>query len=244
MPLVRPACPSLLPRAPAHGALLACVVLGTVAGPAAAQPVDLQAELALASALTDRGLAVFAPRPTLQLALGASRGRWAVSLAASQRIGGSDQPRVAARLSHYRPLDDDWQLDAGLSWYTYPGEAYARAYDRVEAGGGLAWRDVLSIGLTAIDYRAWPGRRGGLQWALDLGLRWPIAGGWSATASAGEADLPPYPQRRYRYGGLGLAWQSAGWRVELGRLGADGTARRWLGAGAAARWSALVAKNF
>jgi hypothetical protein len=151
---------------------------------------------------------------------------------------------VLGRLSHYRPLDDDWQLDAGLSRYLYPGDGYAGIYDRSEAGLGLGYRDLLSVGVTAIRYPAWPGRRGALQWAFDIGARWPLAGAWSATASAGQADLPPYPRRRYRYGGVGLAWQADGWRVEFGRLGADGTARRWFGSGADTRWTGLVAKDF
>ena len=222
----------------------AAAALALVAGSAAAQPLQWQGQLALASELTDRGLSVYPRRPTLQADGQVARGHWSLAAAASTDLAGRGEHRVLARLSHYRSLSDDWQLDAGIGWYGYPGERWARAYDRIEAGVGLGFRDVLSLNLTAIDYRAWPGRRAGLQWALEAGLRWPLGAAWSATASLGQADLPPQPDRRYRYGGIGLAWQQGDWRLELNRLGADSAARYAMGDAGRARWSALVLKSF
>ena len=216
----------------------------TATSPAAAQPLQWQGQVAVASELTDRGLSVYPRRPTLQADGQVARGHWSLAAAASTDLAGRGEYRVLGRVSYYRSLSDDWQLDAGLGWYGYPGDSWARAFDRHEAGLGLGFRDVLSLNLTAIDYRAWPGRRAGLQWALEAGLRWPLSEAWSVTASVGEADLPPLPDRRYRYGGIGLGWQHADWRLELNRLGADGTARRYMGNAGRARWSALVLKSF
>jgi hypothetical protein len=236
-----PAFGTVAALAPAFGTAAA---LALVAGTAAAQPLQWQGELALASELTDRGLSVFPRRPALQAAAQVARGRWSLAAAASTDLAGRGEHRVLARVSHYRSLSDDWQLDAGLGWYGYPGDSRARAYDRTEAGIGLGFRDVLSLNLTGIDYPAWPGRRAGLQWALEAGLRWPLGDAWSFTASIGQADLPPQPGRRYRYGGIGLAWQQGDWGVELNRLGADRTARHLTGEAARARWSALLLKSF
>lgn len=214
------------------------------ATPAFAQPLHWQGQLALASELTDRGISVFPRRPTLQADGLVARGRWSLAAAASTDLAGRGEHRVLARVSHYRSLSDDWQLDAGLGWYGYPGDRRTRAYDRTEAGVGLAFRDLLSLNLTAIDYRAWPGRRAGLQWALDAGLRWPLGDAWSVTASVGEADLPPQPDRRYRYGGVGLAWQQGRWRLEMNRLGAGRAARYLAGEAGRARWSAAALVSF
>ena len=224
---------------------MAAVALAGSAGSAAAQPLQWQGQLALASELTDRGLSVYPRRPTLQADGQVARGHWSLAAAASTDLSSNGRHRVLARVSHYRSLSDDWQLDAGIGWYGYPGDRWARIYDRTEAGIGLGFRDLLSLNLTAIDYhRAWPGRCGGLQWALEAGARWPLGDAWSLTASLGQADLPPQPDRRYRYGGVGLAWQRADWRVEINRLGTDGAARYAFGDAARARWSALVLKSF
>jgi hypothetical protein len=234
-------------RAVWPGALLALIsgaMLALAAGAAAAQPLQWQGQLALESELTDRGISVYPRRPTLQADGQVARGRWSLAAAISTDVSGRAEHRVLARLSHYRSLSDDWQLDAGIGWYGYPGTSWARAYDRTEAGVGLGFRDLLSLNLTAIDYRVWPGRRAGLQWALEVGLRWPLGDAWSLTASLGQADLPPQPERRYRYGGIGLAWQQGDWRVELNRLGADSAARYVSGDAARPRWSVLVLKSF
>ena len=228
----------------ARAAAVAAITAFTAIPPASAQALQWQGQVAVASELTDRGISVYPRRPTLQVDGQVARGRWSLAAAASTDLAGRGEHRVLARLSHYRSLSDDWQLDAGLGWYGYPGDRRARAYDRTEAGLGLGFRDVLSLNLTAIDYRAWPGRRAGLQWALEAGLRWPVGDAWSATASLGQADLPPQPDRRYRYGGVGLAWQHGDWRLELNRLGADSAARRALGDAGRARWSALAMVSF
>jgi hypothetical protein len=241
--LVPPLEPALLPLR-AGAALVAIAASCVPATPAAAQPLHWQGQLAVASALTDRGLSVYPRRPTLQADGQVARGHWSLAAAASTDLSGRGEHRVLGRVSYYRSLSDDWQLDAGLGWYGYPGNGWARAFDRREAGVGLGFRDLLSLNLTAIDYPAWPGRRAGLQWALEAGLRWPLGDAWSATASLGEADLPPLPDRRYRYGGIGLAWQHGSWRLELNRLGADSVARRFMGDAGRARWSALVLKSF
>jgi hypothetical protein len=215
------------------------------AGGVGAQPLQWAGQLAAATELTDRGLLIGPRRPTLQAGLTAAHDQgWALSLSASTPLGALRQGRVLAQISRYRRLSDDWQVEGGLAYYAYPGDATAGNGNRWELQSGASYRDVLSVGLTALHYPAWPGRRAGLQWAVDLGLRWPMAAGWSVTASLGRADLPPVPQRHYRYGGLGLAWQGDAWRLELNRLGSDATARRVMGPAGQSRWSATATHQF
>lgn len=248
MPLSRP--DPVLRTTPALPAMV--LAAATLAAPAAAagSTVQWQGELALASAITDRGLLVGPDRPALQAQLagslpGAAGSGWSAGLAASVQGRDGRHRRRLVWLSTYRPLDNDWQAGAVLGDYAYPGgDAGARAFDRSEAGVHLAWRDLFTAGVTAIHYPAWPGRRAGLQWAFDIGARWPLGGPWSLTASLGRADMPPLPERRYTYGGLGLAWESGDWRLQLDHLGTDAAARRRLGESARARWSVLAVRNF
>lgn len=230
---------------PGVGRGLGLVMLVLTSGGAVAQPLQWVGQLTAASELTDRGLLIGPRRPQLQAAVTAVHDqRWALSLSAGAPVGSLNQGRLLARIGRYERLSDDWQLDAGLAYYAYPGDAEAGNGDRWELQLGTGFRDVLSLDLSAMHYPAWPGRRAGLQWALDLGLRWPLGAGWSATASLGHADLPAVPQWRYRYGGLGLAWQGPAWRVALNRLGSDATARRVMGLAGQSRWSATVVRPF
>ena len=232
---------TLVPRPPG----LAALALWLLHLPGAAQPISGTGELAAATELTDRGLLVGTDRPVLQAAytLVLDR-RWTLGLTSSLPLGEPGQRRLLASLGRYDTLSDDWQLDTQLAYYGYPGDAHAGEFNRWELQVGGSYRDVFNLGLTALHYPAWPGQRGGLQWALDLGLRWPLAGGWSATASLGRADLPPLPRLRYTYAGLGLAWQAGDWRLELNRLGSDARARRIMGPLAERRWSASVSWAF
>jgi hypothetical protein len=224
------------------------VALGLVwlaAGPAGAQDLQWTGHLAAATELSDRGLVVGPRRPTLQASLTAALDqRWTLGLSASAAPGAAREGRVLGQIGRYQRLSDDWQVEAGLGYYAYPGNPRAGKGDRWELTAGASWRDLFSGSVTALHYPAWPGQRAGLQWALDLAGRWPIAGGWSATASLGRADLPVLPDRRYRYAGLGLAWQDGRWRVELNRLGSDATARAVMGQAARPRWSASALVQF
>lgn len=234
--------PRTVPTHPVGRRVAAVAALLAGAG-AGAQPLQWTGHVAVASELTDRGLLVGPRRPSLQAALTAVHNqRWTWSFSASVPSGHERQGRVSAQVGRYERLSDDWQLDAGLAYYAYPGDTVAARANRWELQAGAAYRDLLSLGVAALHFPAWPGQRAGLQWALDLGLRWPLAAGWSATASLGQADVPAQPRWRYRYGGLGLAWQTADWRLELNRLGSDDTARRVSGAAADARWSATLTR--
>jgi hypothetical protein len=207
--------------------------------------VEWQGELAAASELIDRGLAIGPRRPLLQAQVSGYFGAsWSASLAASVQDNRLDNTRVLARLGRSWSLSNDWQAEAGLGYYAYPGDARYRSFDRSEFGVSASFRDLLSLGLTAIHYPAWPGSRAGLHWAMDIGLRWPLAENWSATASLGRADAPMYSSVRYTYAGLGLAWQQGAWRAELNRLGASASSLRWAGDLAQWRWSATIARNF
>ncbi len=215
------------------------------AGQASAQPGPWSGQLAAATELSDRGLVIGPRKPTLQASVtGVIDRRWILGLSASAPVGYGRQGRLLAQVGRYAPLSDDWQVEAGLGYYGYPGDSVAGRGNRWELTAGASWRDLFSGNLTALHYPAWPGQRAGLQWALDLAGRWPIAGGWSATFSLGRADLPVLPDRRYSYAGIGLAWQADGWRFEFNRLGASATARAIMGQAAQARWSASTSVQF
>lgn len=221
------------------------LVLAETTSACRAQPIEWQGELAAASELTDRGLSIGPRRALLQAHVSAYfAGSWSASVAASLQDGHFRNSRVLARLGRSWALSNDWQAEAGLGYYAYPGDERYRRFDRSEFGVSAGYRDLLSLGITAIHYPAWRGSRAGLHWATDLGLRWPLAEAWSATASLGRADLPPDGSRRYSYAGLGLAWQQGPWRAELNRLGASSSARRMVGELAPWRWSATIARNF
>lgn len=225
------------------GLVLGLALLG--AGPARAQALQWTGQLAAATELSDRGLVIGPRRPTLQASLtGVLDRRWTLALSASAPLGAARQGRVLGQLGRYEQLSDDWQIEAGLGYYGYPGDEVAGRGNRWELTTGATWRDLFSANLTALHYPAWPGQRAGLQWAMDLAGRWPISGAWSATFSLGQADLPALPDRRYRYAGLGLARQEGPWRIELNRLGSSATARHILGQAAQPRWSASTQVQF
>lgn len=197
--------------------------------------------LALASDLTDRGLQYGPRRPVLQGELSALvDGRWAASLSGSVQGDSSPSHFAGARLSRYWTLSNDWEADAALSWYDHRHDPIVR-YRYAEAGASVAFRDVLSLGLSTRNYTQWPGH---LRWAVDTGLRWPIAGDWSVNGNVGWAQLPTYDGKRYRYSGAGIGWQRNGWSAGLSRIGADSTARTHLGSSARPHWSAFIAKDF
>jgi uncharacterized protein (TIGR02001 family) len=204
----------------------------------------IEAEAALSSELTDRGLSIGPRRPVAQglLTFNDPAG-WSVGLGASMHSQGRDTGRLLARASRYAALPGDWQIQAGLLYYAYTSSA-ARAYDRAEANLGWTYRDTLSLGLSAS--RATGSRAQGsgrLQRAVDVGWRWPVTDRLDFSSSLGHADLAPYPGTRYTYGHAGLDWHSGPWRLELNYVASDDRARRLVGDGARPRWSATVARS-
>jgi uncharacterized protein (TIGR02001 family) len=193
-----------------------------------AQASPLTGTIALNSQLVDRGVAVTRPGPVLQGALAwTSPSGWSAGVSASAQLR---TPRgfasFVAQVAHSWSLSADWQMQANLLGYRYPSHGRARTYDRTELGVSWIYRDVLTVGLSASHMNHYGGQRP--RGAADVGVRWPLAGGFSLAASAGVAQelVPPrragYERRNhYYYGHAGLTWDNGPWRVEVAHIASN-----------------------
>lgn len=216
-------------------------LMPAMAGPAWSQAVDVTGVLSVASDYTDRGLLSGERKPALQGEVSALfDSHWSASLALGLQQDARHNHRFAARLAHYWALSNDWQADVELRWTDYRNEWTSWEFRYAELGGSATFRDLLSVGIATRRYAG----HDDLRWALDTGLRWPIAGDWSANGSLGWAQLPSGYARWYRYGSAGLGWQHGSWSAGVSRIWADKTARAALDDSAQPHWSAFVSKDF
>jgi uncharacterized protein (TIGR02001 family) len=222
-----------------------------VAAPLCAQSSTVSGAVAVSSQLVDRGLAVTPVTPVLQSDVAwttASGWQLGVSAATEARAFGHTS-EVLAQVAHGWTLADDWRMQAGLVYYTYPGSNRARAFDRVEGGVSWMYRDVLTFGLSAITLT-----HGGDQQprgAADVDFRWPLPRHFGLSAGLGVTQpLGPYNHSRYAlgvpyygYGHLGLDWAYGAWRIELDRVFTNLSGRRQQSM-VAAPWVATIAWSF
>jgi hypothetical protein len=214
--------------------------------------------VALASQLVDRGLAITADTPVLQGELFRnSPGGWSFGVAGGAEAA-SGRPVIAlARVSRAWALPGDWMAQAGLLYYDYRGALGGTVPDRVDANLYVTYRDTLTLGLSASHASGRHDQR--LLGAADLGFRWPLAQHISVSAGAGIAQAsigsygpPGYPYRAYRYehvriygyGNLGLAWSDGPWRLQVDRTRSSLGARRAYGARSASPWVATLSRAF
>lgn len=206
-------------------ALLLLLIPLLDAGPAAAQARSLSGEIAVSSELTERGAFVGWRRPVAQGAVSMyDPTGWSLGAALGVPTNGVRNARVVLRGAYDQPLAGDWQGQASLQYYGYPGDRFGRVFDRWEAAAELRWRDRLVFGVTGFHYLHATPTTPALQWALDVGGRWPLGAQWSAQAALGVAQVRQ--RSAYAYGSVGLAWQSADWRAEVSLLGSTSQARR------------------
>lgn len=209
---------------------------------------DWGGTVAVSSQLVDRGVAVTRPGPIVQGAVNwVSRDGWSLGASASYQV--RDPGRVAETLVQIAKswsLSDDWQMQAGLLEYRYPGGGAWRPYDRTEVSTSAIWRDVLTASISAIKLAH---GSGGPRGAADVAFRWPVAWHVSVTGGIGLAQylapLPqyyPYRPDRYSYGHGGLVWQEGGWRVELVHVFTNRERNR--GEARVSPWTATVARTF
>ncbi|TAM59571.1 MAG: hypothetical protein EPN49_10755 [Rhodanobacter sp.] len=241
------------------------MLVGAALAPALhAQSTTFSGTVALSSQLVDRGQALTRDTPVLQGAASWTvPAGWALGLAASAEVHSSSHLVGAlAHVSRYWSLSGDWQMQASLFYYRYSGTARARAYDRVETGIDWTYRDVLTLGVSAIHVIGAKSDRP--RGAADLTVHWPLAGQLSLSAGVGVAQLLASPYQRYRcrcadagrdndrddrndfygYGQVGLLWSSGPWQVELDRLAADPAIRRQGDDLGASPWVATVSRSF
>ena len=227
-----------------------------------AQSISVDGTVALSSQLVDRGQAITRATPILQGAVSwTSPAGWSLGLSGSTAVRSPNRiVEALAQASRYWSLSGDWQMQISALYYRYPGSADTRAYDRAEAGLNWTYRDVLTLGVSALyvigarDHRP----RG----AVDASFHWPLAGHFSFSAGAGIAQATAAPYSPYRYGradsyryhrsdsGLrgyghaGLSWSNGPWRVELNRILADPATRRQWEESGASPWVATISRSF
>ncbi|WP_266182600.1 TorF family putative porin [Dyella humicola] len=256
-------------NAPVGGSLayaLLALGMGLSAAPPA-QAADLSGTVALSSQLVDRGQAVSPQTPILQGAGSYSFATgWSLGLSASTEVRSPDHIAEAlAQVSRDWSLATDWQMQAGVAYYDYPGNARARPYERVEGTLDWIYRDVLTFGLSAIYgmNSQVPRFRG----AADVNFHWPLPAHFSFSAGAGvtrsavspchaggqecassyEYARPgyyePLPAETYGYGHAGLIWSKGSWHMELDRVVTSGLTRP-RGSFDTAPWLATVSLSF
>ncbi len=223
--------------------IFAVLWAGAWASEVRAQAREWSAEVALSSELTERGAFVGERKPVLQgvVTLYDPRG-WSAGLALGLQEAGSRTSRVIFRAAQDWVLSNDWQSQASLQYYAYPGDRASRVFDRAEAGLNFGFRDLWVFGVSLYHYPHTRSDSAPLRWTLDVGARWPLGEQFSLTAALGQASVQP--RGRYSYGSTGLAWHRQNWRVELSYLSTDRRARSLLTAGTPGHWSAALTHSF
>lgn len=217
-----------------------------------AQSSNISGAVALSSQLVDRGLAVTPPTPILQGAVSwTSPTGWSLGVSGSTEVRSPKHLSEAlAQVSRAWSLSSDWQMQASLLYYDYPGNARAKFFDRTETGVSWIYRDILTFSLSGICLIN--GRSHQPHGAADINFHWPLAWHFSVSAGAGIAQslISPYKSYDYgrasvyRYGHVGLMWSYGPWRVELDRVAADpGSHEQW-GNLVASPWVATISRTF
>lgn len=240
-------------------------VAGCLSAPLHAQS-RLSGNIALASQLADRGLAITPVTPILQGAVSwKSPTGWSLGLAGGVEVRSPGRPVIVlARISRAWAPSADWLAQANLLYYDYRGNGIP---DRADANVYFTYRDALTLGLSAI--RVDDARNTRVLGAADASLSWPLMRRLSLSAGAGIAQAVvrshgpgSYPRRGYEneneygygygyervqlygYGNLGLAWSEGPWRLQVDRNTSSLGARRVYGHGASTDWVATLVWSF
>ena len=254
-----------------RGTPVACARLGfmsvamaaCLSTPLHAQSTTFSGTAALSSELVDRGQAITGNTPILQGAVSwTSPAGWSLGLSGSAKVRSPGRVVEAlVQVSRSWSLSGDWQMQANLLYYRYPGQTRSRAYDRAETGVNWTYRDVLTFGLSAIHVIGAGNHQ--TRGAADLGFHWPLAWDFSLSAGMGIAQplvapytpytpyhhgyMRPYYDDRtglHRYGHAGLLWSHGPWRIELDRIMADPETRRQWATLGASPWVATISRSF
>jgi uncharacterized protein (TIGR02001 family) len=222
-----------------------CALIGCGMGTSAvqAQTSEWSAELALSSELTERGAFVGERKPALQgaVTLYDPRG-WSAGVVLGIQQAGSRTSRVIVRAAQDWLLSNDWQSQASLQYYAYPGDRASRIFDRAEAGLSFGFRDLGVLGVSLYHYPHTSSDSTPLRWTVDVGARWPLGEQFSLTTAVGHASVKP--RGNYSYSSTGLAWHRQAWRLELSYLSTDRRARSLLTSGTPGHWSAALTHSF
>jgi len=239
---------------------VAVAVAACLSTPLHAQSTTFNGAAALSSGLFDRGQAVTGNTAILQGAASVTfAAGWSLGLSAATELR-SPGPiaETLVQASRDWSLSSDWQMQANLLYYQYPGQNGSKSSDRAEAGVNWTYRDVLTLGLSAIDVFGANGHQP--SGAADISFHWPLAWHFSLSAGVGAAQPVVAPYTPYHngypnyyeydrsglhgYGHAGLSWSNGHWRMELDRMMADpGTQRQWAALGASP-WVATISRSF
>jgi uncharacterized protein (TIGR02001 family) len=230
-------------------AALACVA--AAAGPARGGTVD--ATLQFTSDYVVRGISQSdggaVPQGGFQFRSdgGAFAGVWASPVVFDPADG--RQPEIDLYVGRRWQATPRIALQATLSRYVYPQDRAALRYDYAEVALQAELDDSVTLAVAwTPDYSRFSSvgiaRRRSVV-SAELTLRQPLAGGFDASASATYQDFRDLFGRGYWAWGAGLGWSRGPWSATAQRLGSDGTAVRWFGAGlAGSRWAATVTRRF
>ena len=211
---------------PATGWLVAGAAALLCNGAASAQSLMLNGEASLASDLTERGVSYWPREAASQGLLALSDGaHWSATLTLSAPLEHVRDYQAVARFGAYWNASENWQLQARLGTYAYPGGGYYRFYNRTELGFGTSYRDLWTLDLSAAQLSEGDSH---LYPAIDLGLRWPLSEQWALAAGLGRTELFWWPDLWYTYADVGLVWQAGGWRAALRYLSTGDNARFYL----------------
>lgn len=243
-----------------HLGFMSVAMAACFSTPLHAQSTTFSGAAALSSGLFDRGQAITGNTPVLQGAASlTSATGWSLGLSGSTELRSPGHlVEALVQVSRDWSLSSDWQMQASLLYYRYPGENGSRASDRAETGIHWTYRDVLTLGLSAIDVIG--AREHQLSGAADLSFHWPLAWHFSLSAGVGVAQPTLAPYTRYRngyssyrdsdhsglhgYGHAGLLWSNGPWQIELDRIMADPAAQRQWAAMDASPWVATISRSF
>jgi uncharacterized protein (TIGR02001 family) len=230
---------------------ISLAIATALCAPLHAQSSGINGAVGLSSQLVDRGIAITPATPTLQGAVSwTSPAGWSFGLLGSTEVRSPGHlVEASAQASRYWSLSSDWQMQASVLYYSYPGNARSRVFDRTETSINWIYRDILTFGLSAIHLIGASDQPRG---AADLDLRWPLPWHFSLSAGTGVAQSliaphSPYGYGHasiYRYGHAGLAWDDGPWRIELDRITTDSEVRQQWGSPSISPWVATISRSF
>ena len=243
-----------------HMGFISVAMATCFCAPLHAQSTTLNGTAALSSGLFDRGQAITANTPVLQGAASlTSATGWSLGVSGSTELRSPGHlVEAIVQVSRDWSLSSDWQMQANLLYYTYPGQAGSKASDRVEGGVHWTYRDVLTLGLSGLYVMGTNDNQP--RGAADLTFHWPLAWHFSLSAGVGVAEplIAPYSpyyhghpsyyeydhSGLHGYGQAGLSWSSGPWRIELDRMMADPATQRQWAALDASPWVATISRSF
>jgi uncharacterized protein (TIGR02001 family) len=146
-------------------------------------------------------------------------------------------------------LGTDWTLRATYVHYWYPGADRGWGYDYDNVLVAIAHRDRLSLELgwspNMVSATRYGYEHRGHAWSGEVTWRQPLRGGFSVALGAGYYGLEDLFEESYAAWSATLSYAWRTFEVDLGRYGADATARELYGRESAGdRWALSAVWSF